>query len=101
MVRIISTLRILILIFLLIICISTLYITINSLYYSDIETSVPNPEHAGIKGGIEYLFFLGLMSIGSIFGVLSFIDLVIEKNKIGYVNLSLSIILIFLSYFHL
>ena len=101
MVRIISTLRILILIFLSIICISALFITINNFYYSDIQTSVANPENAGIKGGLEYIFFLGLISIGSLFGVLSFIDLVIEKNKIGYVNLLLSIVLVFLSYFYL
>lgn len=101
MVRIISTLRILVLISLSIICISALFITINNFYYSDIETPVANREYAGIKGGLEYLFFLGLISIGSLFGVLSFIDLVIEKNKIGYFNLSLSIVLVFLSYFYL
>ena len=100
--KILKTLRILLLIFLSIICVFAIFLTINRFYYSDLDNNmVGNPEHAGLVAGIEYLVFLSLISLGSIFSIISIIDLAIEKNKISLINLILSITIVIISCFYL
>ena len=98
----IRDLRILHLIILSIISTPLLFITIQDFFYveKEIYLMTNNPDQSAIEAGLEYLVFLVLVTFGSISGIISLIDLIIEKNRLSFINLILAILTILTSFYY-
>ena len=99
----IKNLRILHLIFLSIISIPIIVISmidIFHLYSTEPDFNVSNPDQRGLEAGVKYIFFLTVFTVGSISAIISFVDLLVEKNKISLINISLAVIIILISFYY-